>query len=487
MKIHWLIVIGLFESTAFAQTIRTDVERLLHHQGAVMNAIDLDQMGLSRAKTPTQPWTSSYWPDTVGGIATRYGRKTVLGQKIDTVLNYGWNKGQWKDKNYRLKKNVLSFSEDEIAQKLSPAEKYDLLMGDMDFTLTNNIVAEIDYRFDHKLDWKTGVWSEQKGMSTWVGICDGWTVASLHTPRPVRAVRVRGATGQMVTFYPDDLKALVSHLYARTNQWLGIERVGNRCEKRSAGRYELGRPKDSDCRDVDAGLWHTTVMNRIGIDHRGFVIDVDNNNKVNNHPVFGYEAQYFNPLTGKFDSIQKSIVPIDQVVDRKSELFHPDATHMVGVKMTVTMLDYDWPTGEEVDSRAYDKLRTTTYVYALEMNSQGEVLGGEWQSQGKKFLFFGDNSEKQPDMLWMIAPYQLAWSLTSNKADEGPAIDPKKFEIWGNIDWRFKGDGKIPADWYYANRDAARFAWPKAAPFSMVTSAHPLAEMVYYLMDRARE
>jgi hypothetical protein len=495
MKFHWLIAaVSVLGGTHFshAQTpdpvnVQAEVERLLHHGGAVMNAIDLDQMGLSRAKTPTQPWTSSYWPDSIGGIATRYGKNSVLGAKIETLLNFGWNKGKWKDRNYRMKKNVLSLTEDEIAQNLSPSEKYDLLMGDMDFTLTNNIIAEIDYRFDHKLDWNTGIWADQKGMTSWVGICDGWTVASLHTPRPVHAVRVRGATGQMVTFYPDDLKGLASHLFARTNQWLGIERVGNRCQKMSGKKDEFGRPKEADCRDVDAGIWHAAVMNRIGIDKRGFIIDIDNNTKVNNHPVFGYEVQYFNPINGRIDSIQKSTVPIDEVVDRKSGFFHKDATHMVGVRMTVNMLDYAWPTGEENDSPAYDKLRSATYVYALELDPQGQILGGEWQSQGKKFLFFGDNAEKQPDMVWMIAPYQLAWSLTSTQADDGPILDPKNFELWGNVDWRFKGDGRIPTDWFYASQASARFAWPKAEPFSTITSPHPLAEMVYYLFDRARK
>lgn len=486
MQFHWIMVLSFLQAPAFAQDIRSEVERLLHHSGAQMNAIELDQQGLSTSKTATQPWTSSYWPDSIGGIATRYGRKSVLGSKIETILSYGWNKGQWKEKNFRMKRNALSLTEEEIAQKLSPSEKYDLLMGDTEFTLTNNIISEIDYRFDHKMDFNTGKWLEQKGMTTWVGVCDGWTLASLHLPRPIRTIRVRAASGQVVTFYPDDLKALASHLFARANQWIGIERVGNRCLKRNPGKDEIGRPKQENCRDVDAGLWHATVMNRIGIDRRGFVIDVDNNTKVNNHPVYGYEAKYFNPIDGRFDTLLKSVVPIDQVVNRKSDLVSKEATHMVGVRMTVSMLDYDWPTGEEFDSVKYDKLKTMTYVYALQLDSQGEIVGGEWQSQGGKFLFFGDNSEKQPDMVWMIGPNQLAWSLTSTKADEGPAMSSQKMEIWGNIDWKFKGDGRIPSDWFYASKEAARFAWPRVEPYSAITSAHPLAEMVYYLFDRAR-
>jgi len=472
MNFHWLIALLAFSApAAFAQapTIQHEVERLLHHPGAVMNAIDLDQMGLSHAKTPVEPWTSSYWPDSIGGIAVRYGRKTVLGQKIETALNYGWNRDQWKAKDYRMKKNVLSLSEDEIARQLAPSEKYDLLMGDMNFSLTNNIIADIDYRYHYKLS-PQGSWYPKNGMVSWVGICDGWTVASLHTPRPVRTIRVRGATGQMITFYPDDLKALASHLFARAGSWLGIERVGNRCQARKSGRGE-------GCDDIDAGLWHAAVMNRIGIDHRGFVIDVDNNFKVNNHPVFGYDVQYFNPVSGMTGTILKSTVPVDQVRPAGPAGFSPDTAMIVGVRMSLTMLDYAWPTGEEVDSPKFDKLRTASYVYLLEMDSQGQILGGQWQGK----------AESQPDMIWMIAPNQLAWSSTSTEADDGMVLDPKNPEIWGNVDWRFKGDGRIPVDWFNASLKATRFAWPAAAPFSPIVSAHPLAEMVYYLMDRARE
>ena len=483
VKLILIALLFLFQASVSKAEIRTDVERLLHHTSAEMNAYKLDELGLNSAKTPQQPWTSSYWPDALGGIAVRY--KKQLDPEVSSLLgllaNFEINKRAWKNNNEKLKKTVLGMKEDELARNLSASEKYDLLMGDLDFTLTQNILEEIEYRFYHKPNHTDGYWVDSKGLTGWNGICDGWTTASLHVPRPVKTIRVRGGTGQIITFYPDDLKALAAHLFARGNQWMNIERVGDRCQEANPKTDKLGRPISPECHDVDAGLWHATVMNRIGIDQRGFIIDVDNNVKVNNHPVYGYEASYFNPITGKRDTLDKSVVPISEVHDGRESLRNPLATTLVGVEMHMDILDYGWPTGKETDGPEDDhQKKKINYVYDLELNDLGEILGGQFRSTD-------GGAAKQPDMVWMLAKYQLAWSRSSMNADEGPAIDPKKIEIWGNINWKFKGDGRIPKDWFSAHLESAKFTLPKNEAWSLINSGAPLAEMVYYLFDQARE
>lgn len=467
---------------AHAAEIKPDVERLLHRTGAEMNAIKLDEMGLSMAKTPEQPWTSSYWPDAIGGIATRYKKQAShsLSTLFGLLTNFKLNSGAWKNDNAKMKKKVLKMDEKELARNLSPSEKFDLLMGDLNFTLTNNIIDDIEYRFDHKRN-NEGIWVNDKGLAKWNGICDGWTTASLHVPRPVKTIRVRGATGQMITFYPDDLKALASHLFARANQWMNIERVGNRCNEGKPKVDRQGTPIKDECRDIDAGLWHTTVMNRIGIDQRGFIIDIDNKTAVNNHPVFGYSVTYFNPITKKQGTLANSMIDIWSINDGKQLLRNPKATKLVGVEMHLDILNYAWPTGKETDGPEDDReKKRIIYAYDLEMTDDGEVLGGQFSTADKRV-------EKQPDMIWMLARNQLAWSRSSMGADEGPAIDPNKFEIWGNIDWRFKGDGAIPSDWFNAHKESSRFTLPANEPWAQIDSASPLAEMVYYLFDQARQ
>jgi hypothetical protein len=491
-KLLLLPILGAFiSSAAFTGIAHADLlsetSRLLHHGNPVMNAIDLDQMGLSASSTEVQPWGSSYWPDGIGGIATRYGTHGIAVASIGTVLSYPFSRAQWKNRNASMRARAQTLSEDDIAQNLAPSEKYDLLMGDLDFRLTNNIIEEIDYRYHHKID-TNGNWIEKDGMVSWVGICDGWTSASLHTPRPVKTIKVKGATGQIITFYPDDLKALASHLFARTNQWLGVERVGNRCAGSGAPVDQFGRPSGVGCNDIEASLWHTTVLNRIGIDRRGFIIDQENDFRVGNHPVYSYETIYFNPNSGVTGTLLSTAIPISQVDDGLQPLRHPEATLLVGVKMKIHMLDYIWPTGKATDSESNDKTKDQTYIYDLEMTSDGTIVGGQWHRNRKKFLFFGSDIEAQPDMMWMLAPNQLAWSFDSAKADEGPILDPTNPMIWSNIAWKFKGDGNIPVDWFNVNReDATYFKWPEAHPYSMIQSAHPLAEMVYYLMDQAKQ
>jgi hypothetical protein len=300
-------------------------------------------------------------------------------------------------------------------------------------------------------------------------------------PRPVKKVEVLSPLGKVITFYPDDLKALASQLFARTNRWLNIERVGNRCRDRRPKMDYSGRPIKDECRDIDAGLWHTTVMNRIGIDQRGFVIDVDNKTSVNNHPVYGYQVSYFNPLTGAWGPLENSVVALAGVKDGKQTLRHPRATKLVGVGMNLDVLDYNWPTGKPTDSPADDsQKRRIYYAYDLEMDDQGEILGGQFRSGN-------EHAEAQPDMIWMLPKYQLAWSRSSMRADEGPTIDRNQIEIWGNIAWKYNARrGVVPKDWFDAHLQSAEFHYPSAEPWSMIDSAAPLAEMVYYLFDQAR-
>ncbi len=121
------------------------------------------------------------------------------------------------------------------------------------------------------------------------------------------------------------------------------------------------------------------------------------------------------------------------------------------------------------------------YVYDLELDDHGEILGGEFRSGGSRL-------EVQPDMVWMLARDQLAWSRSSLQANEGPTIDPNRFEIWDNIAWKYNGRrGNIPKDWFNAHLISAQFKYPANRAWSTIQSPAPLAEMVYYLFDQAKE
>ena len=58
---------------------------------------------------------------------------------------------------------------------LSPSEKYDLLVGDKNFTLT-------------KAMWNEGLgyYNRNGSVERWMGICHGWAIAAYMYPRQQR-------------------------------------------------------------------------------------------------------------------------------------------------------------------------------------------------------------------------------------------------------------------------------------------------------------
>ena len=74
----------------------------------------------------------------------------------------------------------------------SPAEKYDLLVGDPKFTLTN-LTKSNGFK-----------WEEEDGtVAQWMGICHGWAIASYASPRPTKIVEVKGLSkGAKLSFLP---------------------------------------------------------------------------------------------------------------------------------------------------------------------------------------------------------------------------------------------------------------------------------------------
>jgi len=205
ISIALMLAHSVFAEASEDVSIRADVERLLHRPNALMNAFTLEVMGLNQARTPVQPWTSSYWPDSLGGIANHYHDRTfpTVGSWIELITPYASNRKDWWKLHSQNTSSWRSMYQSEIAEKFSPSEKYDLAMGDTNFTLTKNIDYEIQYRHQYKQHPETGLWNQNPGLASWSGICDGWTAASLHLPRPVKPVEVLSPIGnRIITFTP---------------------------------------------------------------------------------------------------------------------------------------------------------------------------------------------------------------------------------------------------------------------------------------------
>jgi len=128
---------------------------------------------------------------------------------------------------------------------LSPAEKYDILVGntvcptpaDRELNNWNDRCFGFTKR---SLRPGKGYWDEQKQVEGWMGICHGWAPASYMERTPYTSVNVVSADGFPMKFFPSDIKALASMMWAFAPYQTKF--IGGRCNtKRPHKDAETGR------------------------------------------------------------------------------------------------------------------------------------------------------------------------------------------------------------------------------------------------------
>lgn len=387
-------VLGFLDTKEFASKGITPVFRLE----------EFDSIGLHRGVVQETPWGGSYWPTFQGLLGARYGLRTFMGLKR-------WSQYHSFVLRYPLGAVVATGDPREI-DFLSPSEKYDLLIGqprgssDMG-ALTTQM-------------WADGQWYLNKygRVEEWMGICHGWAPASFMNARPMFAVHAHGVGGRL-KFYPADTKGLLSLLWAKGTS--NINFYGGRCESRHPRMDPTtGRLLDNKCFEVNPGVWHTSVVNQVGLDQRSFVIDVGRDHEIWNQPVKAYKYRYFNPQTGQMSSSYG-----DAVVSRQD--FRKDkfrrfrsrrAAAFVGVQMDLTYVKESPAYQEDVDNVSRDALRTIRYLYDLELDDNGNIIGGEWYRN------------EHPDFEWL--PHADTQPLTSgDRGLTGASWDPARQPVPG--------------------------------------------------------
>ena len=338
----------------------------------VFKLSEMDKQNLHSASLPTQPWSDDYWAIANGILSHRYGHvEKTEEMEWDVAFETFWQTPP------------ANFVEQVGIDQLSPAEKYDLLVGDKNFTLTNAMWAEGKNYFDRN-----------GSVETWMGICHGWAAAAYMLDRPAKAITVKSADGsQNITFYPSDVKALASLLWAK-NQYPS-KFVGGRCNTKDPARDENGRVTDQECFDNNPGTWHLSVVNQIAKAKRSFIMDATFDYEVWNQPVVSYQYRYFNLVTGEpsFEWSKSAITKehYKNSTNRKdifSSYRAADTVKLVGVEMIVTYVVETDPVQSLTDTPAEDGLTSVTYRYDLELNAKDEIIGGEWYTNA------------HPDFLW---------------------------------------------------------------------------------------
>lgn len=337
------------------------ITAMLGNSREVTTLSEIESAGLTQAKTTLDLWSGSYWPQYQGSLAVRYRDPSFQALMA--------NKSQWlKFRELADALPLYTYSGNE--NNLSPAEKYDLLVGDREMSLT-------------AYAWGLGEKDGRTGkVPTWRGICDGWASAAQKMPRPVRSVTLPSADGKLITFYPEDIKALGSLLYARAKKKVVF--LGKRCNGALQGLF------NGACLATNPGAFHKALINRVGVMKSTFNADLSTSAEVWNYPARSYKISYYNVLTGKTLTSYKEALEVFDRGNRKFEKVgkrHEATYAIVGVKVEVVFADMRSAHTLEFDGLAQDSDQVKTYKYDLEVDYNTNILGGEWDSKGPDFIW----------------------------------------------------------------------------------------------------
>lgn len=371
--IFLVFTLVLFSMTVQAESIQLQSEPgtgdqyevFVENLSGVTNLQQLQNQNLSQGESLIQPWSGSYWPIHKGILSQRYADPGTNTNKI-FIQNY----------SEYLKRVPDDFVKTGQTEQLSPAEKYDLLVGDANWTLSKKM-------------WKKGLKSfeDQGAVATWTGICHGWAAASHRLASvPSQSVSVTNVNGQQnIVFFASDIKGLVSNLWAASSP--NTFRAGNRCRGNQIKKDVYLRPLEINCLDSNPKTWHLAVTNRIGIHRKSMVMDSSAGPEVWNYPLSGYDYHYFDPKTLKpTHQLQEAVRKISDLPrNHLSQFRSPQAEYLVGVIMDTFHPALTEPTRNEATKPLMSK---KTYIYDLELNSFFQIVGGEWVS------------DETPDFIW---------------------------------------------------------------------------------------
>lgn len=396
-----------------------DPSALVDNAGAVMRSLtQMEARKLMQAQLAESPWSDDYWGIYKGVAAARYADNTFPADE-DWLTNH-----KYVLDTANTLMAIFNSANASSIDNLSPAEKYDLLIGDTQGTLTRAM-------------WREGEQYYQNSgkVEAWMGICHGWSQAAYVLPRPAKAIVLFAADGKTkIRFYPADIKALGSLLWANTNS--PSKFIGGRCDDKSPKTDSVGRVISQDCFDTNPGTWHLSVVNQIGIAKRSMVMDATYDYEVWNQPIYAYKYSYFNPQTKtEAASLQAAAVPVEAFTKDKFRKYRsPNARYVVGIAMDVTYVVETNPTHSLTDTEDDDARRVARYMYDLEVDANGNIFGGEWYTN------------VHPDFLW--TPPKGARTASLGDQYITGAWDPK---------------GPVPAQWRNPAIRAAGRGQPLAA------------------------
>jgi len=379
------------------------------------------------------PWSDTYWPLYQGSLGARYADADYSAEGQGELAQYEAYIS--KPGNSLWEIADASSGDDPRRLTLSPAEKYDLLMGDRNSTLTKQV-------------WRSALNYSRNGENpaTWMGLCHGWAPASYREKRPVRKVEAIAADGvSKVTFFPSDIKGLMTLLWA--NAEVPMRMLGNRCNLDNPERHR-GRLIAPECFDTNPAEWHLALVSQLGLKKQSMVIDATFDQQVWNQPVSKYAYDYFNPITRtSTQNLEEARVNIrDFTRDPFRTYRSRQARFLVGIALDLEYVTETAPNHAD-DGPASDRRSTVRYMYDLELDADMRIIGGEW------YL------DEHPDFIWTPSERSTAEAIGENRI----------LATWD-------GQGPVPVE----------YSMLAARPSGSSRRGQPIAKIIRKLIEMSR-
>lgn len=419
-----------------------DPYNLLGYEAKLRTLDETESLGLMSASSDLKPWSDFYWAFYTGGLAYRYRSNDFTGAANDTRMNNCQGQDAYLCyRNYYSRFNsntMLDFEDENAIDMLSPSEKYELLVGDKNFSITNAM-------------WSTGDYYHRTSgtVERWMGACEGTSAAASVLPAPTDTVRVTAADGTKINFYPQDIRALISYTFSGDRA--DYRAIGRRCNTKDPATDSAGRISDVACFDTNPASLHLALTNVIGLDKQNLVIDSNYDYEVWNYAVFDYSYRYFNPQTRYYaDSLETAGVTRRDYYDDPYQAYRGDYDYVVGIEMKAKYAAGIQPSRATYMGPGSDKVTEVTYYYDLEIKN-GRIVGGEWYSKVR------------PDFVWKLVDGKLPYT----------AYDQQISTEWNDF------SRPIPQDWQQAARNAFAGSNTTTRPQTVLT-------VVKRLLDASR-
>ena len=353
----------------------------------------LHEEKLTQAKLPKNPWSDDYWAICQGVLGKRYSNP------------YHSSSANWQENKDYIDNNpaitVLQNTNLERINALSPSEKYDALIGDPQARLT-------------KAMWAEGEIQQQQsnGVETWRGISHGWALAAYQLPRPQTSVTLITPDGHTpIIFYPSDIKALATLLWAKYPP--KIHRLGVTCNNEETEKsIRSGDNVSEKCFGLNPAVWHLTVVHQLGVSQQSFIVDAYYDYEIWNQPALSYEYTYFNLNTDQItENIEEAMLPLKGYENDPFKQHRNSKTkHIIGIAMAFDYMVETLPKAEDNNTADKDAIHRVHYYYDLELDDAGVIIGGEW------------HTNYHPDFLWTSVQHEKAVSDFEEQAVESWAI-----------------------------------------------------------------